>query len=182
MNDLLFIHIKGDLNWEATATMAAGIFAGLITAAGVLLGLLANAAAVRRQSRVAIYAEAVRAVSAYLEGPYRVARCPNTAELRFALTEDFSSIQGRIDAHLVLVQMTGHGEVFDAYKAYVAAAKREAGKQMTEQWEAPAVRKRSRMNVRVRFEQPESEEARAQLIKLMERDSKPGWRVWRYFF
>lgn len=182
MTELLFIHIKGDFNWEAAATMAAGLFAGVITAVGIFIGLLANAAGARRQNRVAVYAEAVGAVSAYREGPYRISRCPNTPELRFTLAEEMSAIQSRIDAHLVLVQMTAPKDVFLAYEAYVDAARNEAGKQMTEQWDKPAVRKRSMMNVRVRFPQPESDEARAELVRLTEKDSKPKWRPLRYFY
>lgn len=174
----MFIHIKGDFDWAAASTLLAGLLAAL----GVLLGLLASAASTRRQHRIQIYGDAMGAVSDYLEGPYRVMRCPDDKELRFALTQDISSIQSRIDGHLVLVQMSAPKKVFDAYDEYVKAAREEAGQQMREQWDEDALKRRSHMHAPQRFEQPKSLAARAKLIKLMARDSKPSWRVWRYFF
>lgn len=171
-------HIKGDFDWAAASTLLAGLLAAL----GVLLGLLANAASTRRQRRTQIYADAVGAVSDYLEGPYRVMRCPDDRELRFSLTQDISSIQSRVDAHLVLIQMSAPKKVHNAFTKYVHVAREEAGQQMREQWDESAPKRRSQMHAPERFDQPLSIAARGKLIKLMARDSKPQWKVWRYFF
>ncbi len=88
------------------------LVAGVIAGVFVLLGLLASSARARLDTRKGVYAEAIRAVSDDLEGPYRVARCHNDADQRFALSKDLSEIQGRIDAHLVLVELHAPRDVF----------------------------------------------------------------------
>lgn len=172
-------HVHGKFTWSAAAT----IIAACITVAGVVLGLLANSAANRRQRRAEIFAEAIRAVSDYLEGPYRVARCHNSQEQRFALTTDLSAVQGRIDAHAVLIRLHAGTRVASAYDAYVTAARQEAGKQMQDQWRRRPAKKHEDMNMPGQrpFDRTKSNAAKATLIEAMGRDVRPGWRPWRWF-
>lgn len=172
-------HVEGKFTWSAAAT----VIAAGITVAGVVLGLLANSAANRRQRRAEIFAEAIRAVSDYREGPYRVARCHNSPEQRFALTTDLSAVQGRIDAHAVLIRLHAGRKVAAAYDAYVSAARQEAGKQMQEQWRRRPAKKHEDMNMPGQhpFDRTKSNEAKATLIEAMGRDVRPGWRPWRWF-
>lgn len=166
----------GDFDWSSASTLIAGLIAGVF----VLLGLLAASARSRLDTRRAIYAEAIRAVSDYLEGPYRVARCHNDPDQRFALSEDLSDIQGRIDAHLVLIELHAPDDVFQAYSAYVAVARREAGQQMAAEWRKKPPRRHADMNMVEPFDRAESMKAKEDLLAKMAKDVKPGWRLHKY--
>lgn len=159
----------GSFDWSAASTLIAGGIAG----AFVLLGLMANSARARLDTRRAVYAEAVRAVSDYLEGPYRVARCHDDADQRFELSRDLSEIQGRLDAHLVLVELHAPGPVFDAYKEYISVARIEAGGQMAEQWLKRAPRRRRGMDINERFDRSASTAAKKVLLERMVADILP---------
>jgi len=164
-------------DWDNGATL----LAAAIAAAAVLLGFFVTSAHNRRQRRAQIYADAVGAVSAYLEGPYRVARCHNTDEQRYALTTDISAVQARIDAVGLLLRLHAPKRVAKAFEEYVKAARREAGRQMTDQWNRRPARRHRDMNVGVRFPQPCSIRAKAKLVREMDRDIKPQWfRPWTW--
>jgi len=165
----------GNFDWSSLATLIAGVLAGVI----VLLGLLASSARARLDNRRAVYSEAIRAVSDYLEGPYRVARCHNDPDQRFALSRDLSEIQGRIDAHLVLVELHAPTNVFEAYAAYVAVARREAGVQMSEEWKKRAPTRRSDMNMEQPFDRTESNRVKVNLLDAMAGDVRVRWRLYR---
>lgn len=167
----------GNFDWSSLATLVAGVIAGVF----VLLGLLASSARARLDTRRGVYAEATRAVSDYLEGPYRVARCHDDADQRFELSKDLSEIQGRIDAHLVLIELHAPREVFEAYAAYVADARREAGVQMSEEWAKRSPRRRSDINLGKPFDRTQSSKTKKALLAKMAKDVKPGWRLHRHF-
>jgi hypothetical protein len=181
MHHLLFFKVHGDFDWSAAATIIAGLIAGVVTGVAVLLGLLANSASARRQRRIEIYGEAIRAVSDYLEGPYRVARCHNSPDQRFALASDLSDVQGRIDAHVLLIRLHSRARIADAFYAYVAAARREAGVQMQEQWRGRPAKRHVDMNLNIRFDRTQSDVAKSKLVVEMKKDAKPGWRFWAWF-
>src|SRR4051794_11698313 len=87
--------------WDAGAALIASVVAVI----GVVIGFGVTSAQNRRERRAHVYAEAIGAVSDYLEGPYRVARCHNNDNERFSISTDLSVIQGRIDANLVLLRL-----------------------------------------------------------------------------
>jgi hypothetical protein len=181
MHHVLFFKVHGDFDWSAAATIIAGFIAGVITGVGVLLGLLANSASARRQRRIEIYGEGIHAVSDYLEGPYRVARCHNSPEQRFALASDLSEVQGRIDAHVLLIRLHSSTRIADAFDAYVAASRREAGEQMQERWRGRSAKRHIDMDMNVRFDRTQSEAAKLMLVDAMKKDAKPGLRFWAWF-
>lgn len=168
----------GSFDWSAASTLIAGGIAG----AFVLLGLMANSARARLDTRRAVYAEAVRAVSDYLEGPYLVARCHDDPDQRFDLSRNLSEIQGRLNAHLVLVELHAPGPVFEAYKDYVSVAKAEAGGQMAEQWLKRAPRRRRDMNVTKSFDRSASSGAKKVLLEQMAADVMPRRSLWKRTF
>jgi hypothetical protein len=165
-------------NWEAGATL----LAGSIAVVGVVVGFAVTNAQGRRERRAHEYAAAIGAVSDYLEGPYRVARCHNRDEERFAISSDLSAVQGRIDASKVLLRLHAPKRVADAYESYVAAARQEAGRQMTAEWNKRPAKKHCDMNMRQPFDRTASNDAKANLIEAMERDmGKRWWKFWRWF-
>lgn len=165
-------------SWEAGATLLAAV----VAVAGVVVGFAVTSAQSRRERRARDYAEAIGAVSDYLEGPYRVARCHNNAEERYAISTDISVIQGRIDVSAALLRLHAPKRVTDTYDAYVAAARQEAGRQMATEWRKPPARRHRDMNMHQPFDRTASKAAKATLIAAMERDmGKRWWKFWCWF-
>lgn len=165
------------LSWDNGATL----LAALIAVTGVIIGFGVTSAHSRRERRAQTYADSIQAVSEYLEGPYRVARCHNSAAERAALSTDISRIQARIDAHKVLLRLHAPKRVANAYDAYVAAARTEAGRQMTAEWNKPPAKKHRDMNVLQPFDRTGSSTKKDELLKAMERDlGRRWWKFWRW--
>ena len=170
----LFDHFS----WESRATLLAAAIAVI----GVVVGFAVTSSQSRRERRARDYAEAIGAVSDYLEGPYRVARCHNKAEERYAISTDVSVIQGRIDASAALLRLHAPKRVADTYDAYVAAARQEAGRQMAAEWRKPPARRHRDMNMHQPFDRTASRAAKATLVAAMERDTgRRWWKFWRWF-
>lgn len=163
--------ILDHFNWEAGATL----LAAFIAVVGVVVGFAVTSAQNQRERRAHDYAEAIGAVSDYLEGPYRVARCHNSAQERYEISTDISVIQGRVDASAALLRLHAPKCVADAYDEYVAAARREAGRQMAAEWRKPPARRRRDMNMHQPFDRTASNAAKAALIAQMERDMGRRW-------
>lgn len=158
------------------------LLAATIAIIGVILGFAATSTQNRRERRARDYAEAIGAVSDYLEGPYRVARCHDNATERAAISTDISRVQGRIDASTALLRLHAPKRVADAYDVYVAAARREAGQQMAAQWNKRPVRKHRDMNLDQPFDRSTSGIAKDSLLQAMERDMGRRWWIpWRWF-
>jgi len=165
-------------SWEAGAALIAAVVAVI----GVVVGFGVTSAQNRRERRAHIYAEAIGAVSDYLEGPYRVARCHNNDSERFAISTDMSAIQGRIDANLVLLRLHAPTNVADAYADYVAAARQEAGRQMAGAWNKRPAKRHRDMNMHQPFDRTASSAKKDVLLAAMERDlGRRWWKFWRWF-
>lgn len=164
--------------WDHGATL----LVALIAVAGIVIGFGVTSAQSRRERRAQTYADSFQAVSEYLEGPYRVARCHNNAAERAALSTDISAIQGRIDAHTVLLRLHATQVVADAYDAYVHAARVEAGRQMSAEWNKPPAKTHRDMNMLQAFDRTASSAERKKVIKAMECDvGRRWWTSWRRF-
>jgi hypothetical protein len=95
----------------------------------------------RRQEKAKFYAEAVRVVEDYMEAPYRILRKDGSAEARRAITQHISDVKSRISFYTGWMAIHGTIEIRAAYDAFVNAAQREAGPQMTAAWNARPVNK-----------------------------------------
>lgn len=169
----LFDHFS----WESGTTLLSAAIAVI----GVVVGFAVTSSQSRRERRARDYADAIGAVSDYLEGPYRVARCHNNAGERYATSTDISVIQGRIDASAALLRLHAQKRVAEAYDAYVAAARQEAGRQMAAEWRKPPARKHRDMNMQQSFDRTASDAAKTTLVAAMERDmGKRWWKFWRW--
>ncbi|MCG5446365.1 hypothetical protein NIE79_004933 [Micromonospora sp. NIE79] len=166
-----------NFTWANGATL----LAALIAVTGVAIGFGVTSAHSRRERRAQTYAESIQAVSEYVEGPYRVARCHNNATERASLSADFSAIQARLDAHKVLLRLHAPRGVADAYDAYVAAARTEAGRQMSAQWNKPPAKRHRDMNVVRPFDRSVSLAKKEVLLVAMGRDlGRRWWKFWRW--
>ena len=121
----------------------------------------------RRQERAKAYAEAVRAVEDYLETPYRIRRRNGSPEHRWQLTESISEIQSRINFHKDWLRINASAKVYDAYVDFVAAARTEAGAQMTTAWNGPVTKKDRQVPLGTRLPQPASDTAKEAVLKAM---------------
>lgn len=121
----------------------------------------------RRQERAKAYAEAIRAVEDYLETPYRIRRRDGFAAVRWELTEAISEIQSKINFHKDWLRINAPANVYDAYIAFVRAARVEAGGQMTEAWNGPATQEDREVPLGQPFPQPESAAAKAVALAAM---------------
>jgi len=159
-----------DLGWTAaqTAVVIVAVVAlvgGDITAS-VTYGL--NQRAARRDRRAEAFAEALAAIEDYAEMPYRVRRRRNNPEARHDLTEEVSKIQSQLAFHQALLQIESP-DVGTAYNTLVRATKVQAGTQMKEAWQQPALTTDAAMNLGVRYPRDEIDAARATCITAMRR-------------
>jgi Tfp pilus assembly protein PilE len=135
--------------WASITARDIATFASAI--ATVIVGIVAAVVAVkayrnqqqetRRQQTAAFYAEAVRAVEDYMECPYRILRKDGSSEARREITQHISDVKSRISFYAGWMAIHGNTQVRGAYDAFVTAAKRDAGPQMTAAWETKPVKK-----------------------------------------
>lgn len=161
----------GDFTWGNLATL----LAALLAAGGVILTLLVNAARSRRDNLATLYADALGAVAEYLEGPYRILRKDSENSTRFAITSKLSDVKTAIDHNQALLRLHAREGVADAYDAYVEAAKKEAGRQMHDAWEALPVLTDSEVNLPAPLPRDVSEAARRRLLEVMQADLGRRW-------
>lgn len=163
----------GDFTWAQLATL----LAALIAAAGVALTLLVNAARGRRETLTTLYGDALGAVAEYLEGPYRILRKDGEAATRFAITSKLSDVKTSIDHHQALLRLHADPLVADAYDLYVNTAKAEAGLQMRDAWEAPAVTSDAEVNLGVALPREMSNATRALAVEMMQAQLRRRWYI-----
>lgn len=76
-----------------------------------------------------------------MECPYRILRKDGSSEARREITQHVSDVKSRIGFYTGWIAIHGTAEVRAAYDAFVTAAQREAGPQMTAAWETKPVKK-----------------------------------------
>ena len=161
----------GDFSWAQVAPL----LAALIAAAGVALTLLVNAARARRETLATLYGDALGAVAEYLEGPYRILRKDGEASTRFAITSKLSDVKTAIDHHQALLRLHADPLVADAYDLYVNTAKAEAGQQMHDAWNAPAVTTDAGVNLNVALAREQSNAKRDLVVEMMQAHLRRRW-------
>ena len=143
------------------------VIAALIAAVVAVAGYMLTQAQARRERRAKEFAQALAAVEEYLEAPYRIRRRQaSTPEARDALTNMLSDLQARIAHHRAWLHVEAQA-VASAYDALVAAARSEAGVQMTEAWNSAPLAKDADMNLKVAYQHPDSDAERAKVIAVM---------------
>ena len=153
------------------------LVAALITLAGVFVTNMVNMRTARHTRMGDVYANALQAVSDYLEAPYRVRRKDGTAERRHTISSEISDIQSRMDHSAALLRLHAPAVVADAYDSYVRAAKDEAGPQISEAWDLPPVTADSGMHVASTYPRTMSVQARQALVSAMQADLH-RWGPW----
>lgn len=150
------------------------VVAALIAAVVAVAGYMLTQAQARRERRAKEFAQALAAVEEYLETPYRIRRRQAaTPEARDALTNALSDLQARIAHHRAWLHVEAPA-VAQAYDALVAAARSEAGVQMTEAWNTPPLTSDADMNLKVAYQHPKTDAERAKVIAVM----RQNFRYW----
>lgn len=151
--------------WDHAATLlAAAIGAGIAVAVAVLTYLSTQRAA-RRERQAAVYAEALRSVEDYLEGPYRIRR--RGKDEGPEITRWLSDVKSRNNYYQGLLRLHGPAAVADAFDAFVEAAIREAGPQMTDAWHRPRLRRDRDMPLGEAYPRADADEAKKAVIEQM---------------
>lgn len=156
-----------NFTWDHGATIVAALVAALVAAAVAVVGYRRQQQQHRRDRRAIMFAEALRAVEDYLEVPYRVRRRDGSHQARMAVTDHISDIQSRISFHTGWLDIHASPQVRDAYTRYVAAAKQEAGPQVTAAWKARPTRRDRDVPIGEPLRQPNAAAARKAVLAAM---------------
>ncbi|WP_290471727.1 hypothetical protein [Leifsonia sp. 71-9] len=154
-----FVAITGD----GIATIIAAILAAMM----VVIGYRVQQSQTRKASQAAVYAEAIRAIHDYLEAPYRVRRRDGRAASRLDVTNHVSDVQSRIAYYRTLLQLHAPEAVSVQYDQLIAAARSEAGPQMSGAWAGRPTRADKSVPLGTPLPHPKSDEMIEQLILAM---------------
>lgn len=161
--------------WPQGATIIAASIAATIA----VIGYSIQRKNARRSERATLYGNALGAVEAYLEGPYRIRRKTNDPDNWFALSSSLSDVKTAISHHHALLEMHAPGPVVAAYKNFVSAALREAGPQMTAAWGAPPLAAPTDVPLGTGYARTDSDDKRQLLVEAMADDLKCISTWWR---
>ena len=153
------------INWDGVSTIIAATLGAMI----LVVGFIIERNRQRRARRAEAYAGALQAVSDYLEAPYRIRRRSGSSADRVALTNHVSDIQSSLDFYKSHFALIGPAEVRAAYCRLVAAAKSEAGPQMSAAWRGRPTRRDRDVPGITPYPHPKSDAARREALALMAR-------------
>jgi hypothetical protein len=163
--------------WDHAATLLAAVLGAAITVGLAVAGYLSQQAAARRERAAGVYAEALRSVEDYLEGPYRIRRRDGSAEQRAVITTWLSEVKSRHNYYQGLLRLHASEQVADAYDALVAAAIQDAGPQMTQAWQQPPTQNDRDVPLGAGYARSRADAARTRVLAAMKRDLDHRW--WR---
>lgn len=149
------------------------ILAALIAATVAVLGYRWQQREQRRIERSKIYADALSAVEDYIEAPYRVIRRERGADARERLTNHINDVQSRLAYHQALLNISASPQVADAYRDYVAAARAEAGSDISRAWKAKPIRHDRKIPLGTPLRRSRCEAARGRIEAAMRKDVRP---------
>lgn len=151
------------------AEIIGALGAALIAALVVMVGYHFQQQLARKERRNKAYAEALRAVEDYREAPYLIMRRDGSHAARMQIVQHVSDVQSRIDFYAYWLGLHTSEHVCDAYRHYVAAARSEAGRQMTDAWEKRPTRRDRDVPIGCPLPQPNSEQAQVAVFRAMKR-------------
>ncbi|MBC2931515.1 hypothetical protein [Nocardioides sp. zg-1228] len=167
-----------NFGWGEGTTL---IGAGLAAAATILVAVwtyAANQAAARRERRSAAFAEALRSVEDYLEGPYRIRRRDGSAQQRAEITSHLSDVKSRHNYYCGLLRLHAPARTAQAFEEFVTAAVKDAGPQMTSAWRAKPTKRDREVPLGRGYDRSRSDKAKKTVLYEMHRALTPRWRRW----
>lgn len=163
--------------WSEGATIIAAALAAVIA----VIGYTVQRKITRRSERADLYGNAIGAVEAYLEGPYRIRRKTDDPANWFAISSALSDAKTTISHHQALLQMHTPAEVSTAYDEFAGAAIVEAGSQMTAAWGKSPVLAATDVPLGTGYDRTESNNKRDALVAVMRRDLSQVASWWQFF-
>lgn len=158
---------------------AATLFAATLAAVVAVVGYVIQRKIARRSERADLYADALGAVEAYLEGPYRIRRKTKDTNNWSALSSALSDCKTAVSHHQALLQLHAPAAVAAAYDQFVSTAVREAGPKMTEAWSMPPLKNPRDVPLGVGYSRTDSDARRAELVDVMSADLDAIGSWWR---
>lgn len=143
------------------------VLAAVVAVVVAVIAYVGQKRRAREQHRRTIYAEALRAVEDYLEAPYLIRRRDGSVQARHDLVRQISDIQSRLNFYCAWLELHAEPEVHQAFVAYVAAARTEAGGQMTAAWSSRPTRRDRDVPIGEAYARPHSDAARRTVLELM---------------
>lgn len=164
-------------SWSAAATIVAAFAAAVVA----VIGYTSQRKMTRRAERADLYGNAIGAVEAYLEGPYRIRRKINDPTSWFTLSNALSDTKTSISEHQALLEMHAPEAVVKAFTDFVDAATHDAGPQMTEAWKATPISDPKQVPFGTGYDRTASDAKRAVLVTVMATDLTAIGTWWRLF-
>lgn len=165
----------GGIGWPEGATLLAAAIAAIIA----VIGYTVQRKVARRTERADLYAKAIGAVEAYLEGPYRIRRKIDDPANWFALSSSLSDAKTAISHHVALLEMHAPVSVQTTYDAFVKAALRDAGPQMTDAWHKNPITSHHDIPLGAGYERAGADAARDKVVEAMSADLRQVGTWWR---
>lgn len=164
------VSITSGWGWPQTVAVIVPVIAAL--GAIVIWALTQRANRAERRRRA--FADALAAVEAYVELPYRVRRRRDSAEARHNLTEAISQVQSDIARHVAWLELEAP-TVAEPYRTLVRIARSQAGAQMQQAWRNEPLRNDSDMNLHIAYPREQVDAARTSCLAAM----AEALRLWR---
>lgn len=164
--------------WAEGATIIAAILAAMVAVVGYTI----QRKITRRSERADLYGNAIGAIEAYLEGPYRIRRKTAEPDNWFAISSALSDAKTAISHYQALLEMHAPATVFNAYREFANAAIADAGPQMTAAWGTPPVSRPTDVPLRNGYDRTDSDAKRSAMVVAMAADLQAigsWWRIWR---
>jgi hypothetical protein len=137
----------------------ATIIAALVAASVATFGYVITVWAKLLEDRRNTYAQALAAVHAYQELPYRIRRRPDSSPAtRGELGKVISEVQKDLDFYISLLKLDSH-QLGDAYEALVQASREKGKEHRDEAWKQPPARRDTAMGFPEIYEYEDEAEA-----------------------
>ncbi|MCW2736369.1 hypothetical protein [Nocardioides sp.] len=167
-----------NLGWDEGTTLIAAGLGAAVTILVAVLTFASTQAAARRERQSAMFAEALRSVEDYLEGPYRIRRSDGSHQQRAEITAYLSDVKSRHNYYCGLLRLHAPDRTARAYEDFVAAALRDAGPQMTAAWKGKPTKRNRDVPLGKAYERTRSDQAKKTVLFEMRRALTPWWRRW----
>jgi hypothetical protein len=163
--------------WDHAATLLSAAIAALIAVSVAVAGYQSAQRKARRDRQASAYAEALRAVEDYMEGPYRIRRRDGSAGERAVITTFLSDVKSRHNYYQGLLRLHSPAAVADAYDRFIAEVIAEAGPQMTAAWRLPPTRRDNQVPLGSGYPRGRADAAKQQVVEAMRESlGSPWWR------
>jgi hypothetical protein len=167
-----------NFGWDEGTTLIAAALGAAVTIMVAVLTFAATQAAARRERQSAMFAEALRSVEDYLEGPYRIRRSDGSHQQRAEITAYLSDVKSRHNYYSGLLRLHAPVRTAKAYDDFVGAALKDAGPQMTAAWRGKPTRRNRDVPLGKAYDRKRSDRAKKKVLFEMRRALTPWWRWW----